>query len=491
MAFPANVNLSRLNGNNGFSLKRDAYDESSIAVGGDINGNGIDDIVISQVAPDNYSAEVFVVFGSGDGFGKTLDKTKLSTQIDGTNGFMVSGLNEAGIYGGAIISIVGDVNGDGKDDLQVSDATPFSEGRRAEYIVFGSSNGAASIDIGDFDNTKGGVITGRDGGFISSAGRAGDINGDGIDNVIFEVPSYRRTYDGSYVVFGSRSGFDPTLNLLSLQGDKGFASTQSITPIGDFNGDGIDDIAHRPSIVFGADSGFDESPAALNGQDGFSFDAEGGDLFVRAAGDINADGIDDLLISSNSRDHIVFGRHQNTPPPKPNQPRLKQPQGTNRNDILTGNSQDNTLNGRAGNDRLLGLNGNDTLIGGESNDNLLGQKGNDRLLGGNGSDTLNGGQVSDTLIGGNGDDLLDGGRGRDLLIGGNGKDTFVINASGGNNTIQDFQAQDRIGLSGGLKQKNLTFSGNAILLGDTGKVIATLNGVATATLSNDRFVVVT
>ncbi len=92
-------------------------------------------------------------------------------------------------------------------------------------------------------------------------------------------------------------------------------------------------------------------------------------------------------------------------------------EGSNQNDVLTGDAAVNRLFGAGGNDILNGLDGNDALSGGDGNDSVLGGVGNDNLAGDLGNDTLDGGIGNDTVQGGGGDDVLLASAGNDLLDG--------------------------------------------------------------------------
>lgn len=99
------------------------------------------------------------------------------------------------------------------------------------------------------------------------------------------------------------------------------------------------------------------------------------------------------------------------------------------------------------------------------------------IIGGSGNDALTGGNLNDTLNGADGNDLLNGGVGSDVLEGGQGSDIFVLTASGGIDTIIDFeQGIDSIGLTGNLSFDELILSGNDILF--AGETLATLNVLA-------------
>ena len=128
------------------------------------------------------------------------------------------------------------------------------------------------------------------------------------------------------------------------------------------------------------------------------------------------------------------------------------------------------------------------INGGNGRDNLVGTDQRDLISGGNGRDTLLGLDGDDSLTGGNGRDLLRGGDGDDVLNGGNGKDTFALAVDAGQDTIEDFNSNDLIGLADGLNFEELSFSGNDILLND--EVLATLNNFETNTLDESNFVFV-
>ena len=120
----------------------------------------------------------------------------------------------------------------------------------------------ASLNLADLNGRNGFILNGIAGGgfgngdFLGhSVRRARDINGDGIDDLI--VGAYGANANGkrapgqSYVIFGSRTGFSPTFNLSSLNGSNGFALNGnapgdytgfSVSGAGDINGDGIADL---------------------------------------------------------------------------------------------------------------------------------------------------------------------------------------------------------------------------------------------------------
>ena len=94
-AFPANINLSALDGTNGFRLSGVAAGDVSgraVSTAGDVNGDGVDDLLIgaSRADPNGCgSGASYVVFG-GAGVGSN-GNLELSA-LDGTNGFRLSGV---------------------------------------------------------------------------------------------------------------------------------------------------------------------------------------------------------------------------------------------------------------------------------------------------------------------------------------------------------------------------------------------------------------
>src|SRR5207244_2929368 len=109
MTFPATFPLSSLDGSNGFRLDGVAsndYSGGSVS-GGDVNGDGFADLIVG--ASGAGAGATYVVFGKTLGFGSSLALSSL----DGTNGFRLDGVGEAGFS----VSAAGDVNGDHIPDL--------------------------------------------------------------------------------------------------------------------------------------------------------------------------------------------------------------------------------------------------------------------------------------------------------------------------------------------------------------------------------------
>ncbi len=515
------LDLTNLTNADGFAIQGDTIDDYSgysVSAAGDINGDGIDDIIIGAWGVDtggSYAGAAYVIYGQTTTRGR-IDLTNLTS----TEGFIIQG-DAAGDYAGFSVSGTGDVNGDGIDDMIIGAKNGDNGGNNAgeAYVIYGRTGTRGTLDLTNLTSTDGFIIQGDDPNETAghAVSGAGDINGDGIGDLL--VGAILGTDGGVqagqvYVIYGRAGTARTSLDMTTLAASDGFVIQAngdydnvgaSVSAAGDINGDGIGDLivggprgydggiyAGEAYVIFGK-SGATRGRidlANLAATDGLIIqgDAErdfaGGS--VSAAGDVNNDGIDDLIVGAGGGDdgganageaYIIYGNRNFGAPPPVN--------GTAASETVTGTADADTINGLGGNDVLLGGGGEDRFNGGAGNDivvvdsagdtvteasgegtdavesnlgsytlpanvenleytggaafNGTGNELNNIIVGGAGGDTLSGldgddvlgGEAgNDTLNGGNGSDRLNGGTGTDTMNGGDGNDRITVDNAG-------------------------------------------------------------
>ncbi len=504
---PATIDLStlgQLGKPAGFSIWGDAtgdYSGRSVSSAGDLNGDGFDDLVIGAYRADPISGynsgKSYVIFGKSNWNANAT--VRLSDDIAASNPGVVgiTILGQAALdLSGVSVSSAGDVNGDGFNDILVGayradPGNPERNDAGKSYLIYGSQSLPAVVDLATLGQSGqplgvtflGQVLLDYAGFSVSSAG---DINGDGFDDLVIGAfgadPPGLPANSGAgetYVVFGGPS-LPATIDLLTI-GQAGQASGftilgqvrddqsgGSVSGAGDFNGDGFDDLiigaiganpsgradAGKTYLIFGKPDWSTTLTLRLSdtlGTNGITISGQAaGDLSgisVHNAGDFNADGFDDILIGASQFDvsgtknyagatYLIYGKAS----------------GNTNIDLLNLGTAGLTILGASEGDYSGGsvssagdVNGDgfDDLIIGASGVDIAGQSRTGRsyvIFGGNGfaesiaagnlgsnaSNTITGTSVGQIINGADGDDTLVGNGGADVLFGGRGNDTLAV-----------------------------------------------------------------
>lgn len=282
---------------------------TSVAANGDVNGDGRNDVVAGAQWNDadagNAGRAYLYVTGPGGAAGPAPSVTFRPDQV----------MSRA--LAGFAVAIVGDVNGDGRDDVAVGAPTSRNSGR--VFLHWGGS----AVD-GAPDRVLAGLRTGEFfGGAIAGTG---DMNGDGYGDVYAGAPwfvaigAHVTRVGRGYLFFGG-TGTGSIVDVVTEARPIGGATDQlqfttSVAAAGDVNGDGFADVlvgqpadghfvagrayifyggvpVHRfPDIIF-----LSEDPRYRVGQ------------AVARAGDFDGDGVDDFLIGApdSGEDGVLTG----------------------------------------------------------------------------------------------------------------------------------------------------------------------------------------
>jgi len=280
---------------------------ASVAGAGDVNGDGYDDVIVGAEAYDagQNSGAAFVFVGSAAG-------------IVGSNPGTAAAVlesSDAGALMGASVAGAGDVNNDGYDDVIVG-AEEFTNGQNKEgaaFVFLGNASGIATTAGAQLESNDAFALMG------GSVAGAGDVNGDGYDDVIVGAEAYASGDGAAFVFLGSSSGIvgsNPSTAAAGIESDQANALLgASVAAAGDVNDDGYDDVivgaeaypvtgGDGAAFVFlGSASGIaGGTPAAADTR--IESDQSGGLLggSVAAAGDVNGDGYDDVVIGADAYD---------------------------------------------------------------------------------------------------------------------------------------------------------------------------------------------
>ena len=318
---------------------------------GDFNKDGIDDLVVVAQSPSNVDdSALYILFGASN----------LSGDINVSTASGVTILNRTNMYVSDVA--VGDLDGDGYDDLIIADPAntatshqPFASGHSPNggvYVILGGTSWPSTIDLETQSDLTVLRNSGNDLCYIICVA-AGDVNGDGKDDLIMGAPREDNPAVGAdsltgrvYVIYGG--SLLPPLGNVEIDTQKDVliygaqqndqiggdwsvteAYSDSALAVGDVNGDTIGDIiigaplsmgqinhtgAGKAEIVFGSTSlpptidlyedynvrmNLSAAVEKMGIKTGYTVGAE----------DINQDGIDDIIVASPSCPASIYGQN--------------------------------------------------------------------------------------------------------------------------------------------------------------------------------------
>jgi hypothetical protein len=275
---------------------KEAHFGFSVGTAGDVNGDGFDDVIVGArwfTQGQDREGAAYLYYGSGTGLSPSPSWSYAS--------------NQAGAALGSAVGTAGDVNGDGFSDVIVG--APLYDGGQTDegavLIFYGSDSGLSA--------TPDRVIEGNQEGaqFGASVAGAGDVNGDGFDDIAAGAPQFDQAEEDVGAVFvyhGSDGGLSETASWTAAMGPTGSRFGHSVGTAGDVNGDGYADLVvgapgwedtpkEEPLeggifVFLGSSTGLAASPAWQ--AEGDKAEAGLGHA-VGTAGDVNGDGLDDIV----------------------------------------------------------------------------------------------------------------------------------------------------------------------------------------------------
>jgi hypothetical protein len=280
----------------GQSDQAGAYYGISVEAAGDVNGDGLADLLVGAQGWDGGQTDeggAFLYYGAAAGLSTAASWSKAMSQ----NGALF----------GASVSSAGDVNGDGFDDLVVGaygyDSGETDEG--AAFLYLGSAAGLQTTPAWTGQSDQASAW------FGASVSSAGDVNGDGYADVVVGAPLFDdgETNEGMVFVFlGSTTGPATTADWTVASDVAEARLGESVAGAGDVDRDGFDDVIAGASEYANGETGegaaflFSGSSTGLGATASWSIEADQADAelgaSVAGAGDVNGDGYADVVVGA-------------------------------------------------------------------------------------------------------------------------------------------------------------------------------------------------
>ncbi len=277
----------------------------SVAVAGDVNGDGLKDLLVGAPHDNKKRGAVYLIYGKRGRLSGNLSLASAGAKFVGVAG---------GDYLGQDISPAGDVDGDGYADFLVG-VSPFRDAGGLVYLFYGKAQlFAGEVSVATADAWFVGENAQKK--FYRSFSKAGDVNADGLGDLLIGGPA-------TYLIYGRRERFKGEVNLSTaaafFMGDAGEQGSPDVTvaTVGDVNGDRFSDFAigaHEASVVYL----FYEKKVPYAGKIALSsadFTLLGEAKFKEIGGppvkygDLNGDGLSDFLIRPTSSEvYLFYGR---------------------------------------------------------------------------------------------------------------------------------------------------------------------------------------